>query len=112
MRHWYGHGHGHALGGWGLGLMAIVMLLVVAVLVLAVVALVRHLSRTPRTVPPGAWGPGGAAAVPPGRAEPPTAEQLLAERFARGEIDAPEYRHRLDTLRAAEGPGPGTGGGG
>ncbi|MFB7123306.1 SHOCT domain-containing protein [Kitasatospora sp. NPDC056273] len=32
-------------------------------------------------------------------------EQLLAERFARGEIDAEEYRHRLDTLRSANGPG-------
>jgi putative membrane protein len=34
----------------------------------------------------------------------PTPEQLLAERFARGEIDEDEYRRRLDTLR---GTGPG-----
>ena len=27
-----------------------------------------------------------------------TPEQLLAERFARGEIDETEYTHRLDTL--------------
>jgi putative membrane protein len=26
-------------------------------------------------------------------------EDVLAERFARGEIDAEEYRHRLDILR-------------
>jgi putative membrane protein len=26
-------------------------------------------------------------------------DQILAERFARGEIDATEYRSRLDTLR-------------
>ncbi|WP_454385834.1 SHOCT domain-containing protein [Streptomyces sp. JNUCC 63] len=29
----------------------------------------------------------------------PTPEQLLAERFARGEIDEDEYRRRLDVLR-------------
>ena len=28
----------------------------------------------------------------------PTPEELLAERFARGEIDEQEYRTRLDTL--------------
>lgn len=28
-------------------------------------------------------------------------ESLLAERFARGEIDEEEYRHRLDVLRHA-----------
>ncbi|WP_406193984.1 SHOCT domain-containing protein [Kitasatospora sp. NBC_01560] len=114
MRHWDGHGygHGHQVGGWGLGLMVILGLLVLAVLVLAVVALVRHLARTPRPVPPGAWGAGGTAAVPPGRAASPTPEQLLAERFARGEIDAEEYRHRLETLRAANGAGAGPGSGG
>ena len=29
----------------------------------------------------------------------PTPEQLLAERYARGEIDEAEYHKRLDTLR-------------
>jgi putative membrane protein len=33
------------------------------------------------------------------RRKPPRAEQVLAERFARGEIDADEYRQRLDILR-------------
>jgi putative membrane protein len=33
----------------------------------------------------------------------PSPEQLLAERFARGEIDEEEYRRRLDALR---GTGP------
>jgi putative membrane protein len=39
----------------------------------------------------------------------PSAEQLLAERFARGEIDEEEYRHRRDVLAAigqAASPGP------
>jgi putative membrane protein len=30
----------------------------------------------------------------------PTPEQLLAERYARGEIDEAEYRRGLDTLKA------------
>jgi len=30
---------------------------------------------------------------------PPTAEELLAQRYARGEIDTDEYHSRLDTLR-------------
>ncbi|MDY0814474.1 SHOCT domain-containing protein [Kitasatospora purpeofusca] len=38
----------------------------------------------------------------------PAAEQVLAERFARGEIDAEEYWHRLDVLRGSGGsPGAG-----
>lgn len=36
------------------------------------------------------------------RAELPTPEQLLAERFARGEVDEQEYHRRLDTLRTAQ----------
>jgi putative membrane protein len=31
----------------------------------------------------------------------PTAEEILKERFARGEIDAAEYRERLDALHAS-----------
>lgn len=31
----------------------------------------------------------------------PTPEQLLAERYARGEIDETEYRRGLDNLKAA-----------
>ena len=34
----------------------------------------------------------------------PIPDELLAERFARGEIDEPEYRQRLDALHG--GPGP------
>lgn len=30
----------------------------------------------------------------------PSAEAVLGERYARGEIDAAEYRERLDTLRS------------
>ncbi|MEE1788323.1 SHOCT domain-containing protein [Streptomyces sp. SP17BM10] len=104
MRHWHGYVH-HGLSGWGIGLMVLVMLLVLALLVLAAVALSRYVSRSHRPLPQGA-----ATGGPPrtGMAGP-TPEQLLAERFARGEIDADEYRLRLDTLRSANGPGSGPG---
>lgn len=45
--------------------------------------------------------------VPRGEATP---EQILAGRFARGEIDEDDYRRRLDALRGsqpARGAGPG-----
>src|SRR6266536_714853 len=35
------------------------------------------------------------------RPERPTPEQILAERFAAGEIDEDEYQRRLETLRSA-----------
>ena len=47
------------------------------------------------------------AASPPHR---PAAEDILAERFARGEIDAEEFRHRSEVLhthrRGPSGPSP------
>ncbi len=42
--------------------------------------------------------PASPTAPPPGRAS--EAEHILDERFARGEIDADEYRHRRDLLRS------------
>ena len=81
--------YGEHMSGWGYALGIIGMLLFWAVLVLAIAAAVRYLDRKRReSFPP-----------PP---LPPTAEQVLAERFARGEIDADEYRQHLDTLRQAE----------
>ncbi|MGP4016577.1 SHOCT domain-containing protein [Saccharopolyspora sp. 5N708] len=57
------------------------MVLFWALVIAAIIALVRYLQRT-------------------GRVERGTvsAEELLAERFARGEIDEEEYRRRLATL--------------
>ncbi|MFB7666208.1 SHOCT domain-containing protein [Kitasatospora sp. NPDC056138] len=89
--YWYDHG----TNGWGFGLMAISMVLFWALIVLGIVALVRYLGRAQQH--PTAWP----QSRPPGRPEP---EQLLAERFARGEIDADEYRHRLEVLRSGSGP--------
>ncbi|MFE7589064.1 SHOCT domain-containing protein [Kitasatospora sp. NPDC057512] len=115
MRHW--HGHGHYVGGWGVGLMAFGTLMFLVIVILLAVALFRYVTRSRQPVPPGraasgaggpgvggphGWGPVGQGGQG-GQGVPP--EQLLAERFARGEIDAEEYRHRLDTLRSAFGPG-------
>lgn len=114
MRYWHGHGH---MDGWGIGLMAFGTLLFLVIVVLLAVALFRYLSHSRQPMPPGRATPGvggfGAGGRPgwgrdgqgrPGfQGVPP--EQLLAERFARGEIDAEEYRHRLETLRSANRPG-------
>jgi putative membrane protein len=77
---WYGNG----IGGWGMALMMIGNVLFWALIILGVIALVRYLARGDRTVP-----------AADSRPDP---EQLLAERFARGEIDEQEYRTRLDTV--------------
>jgi putative membrane protein len=85
--------YGDHMSGWGYALGITGMVLFWAVLVLAIAAAVRYLDRKRgESLPP--------TASPP----PPTAEQVLAERFARGEIDADEYRQRLDTLRQAGRP--------
>jgi putative membrane protein len=42
--------------------------------------------------------------TPAGGADPAAPEEILAQRYARGEIDDDEYRRRLDTLRAAHRP--------
>jgi putative membrane protein len=79
-----GDGWRHMDGwGWGIGglLVALVLLLLVAG---AVVALVLLLTRSGRGSGPSA-GPG-------------TAQQILAERYARGEISTEEYRDRLREL--------------
>ncbi|MET8545520.1 SHOCT domain-containing protein [Kitasatospora sp. NPDC004799] len=116
MRYWHGHG---PMDGWGMGLMAFGMLLFLVIVVLLAVALFRYASHGRQPVPPGRWAPGAGgpgAGGPQGRGpagqrgpegERVSPEQLLAERFARGEIDAEEYRHRLETLRSANGPGGG-----
>jgi putative membrane protein len=73
---------GNGMGGWGPLLMTVGNLLVWVLVVVGVVALIRYLRRV----------------TPASR---PAAEELLAERFARGEIDEQEYRDRLAVLRGA-----------
>lgn len=79
---WYGD----SMGGWGYLFMTMSSLAFVALMIAAIVALVRYSGRTgQQTGGPHYWS---------------TPEQLLAERFARGDIDADEYQRRLETLRA------------
>ncbi|OIK06264.1 SHOCT domain-containing protein [Streptomyces monashensis] len=85
-------------GGWGWGggwfFMTVFMVLFWALLVIGFVALVRYLAGTRHHQQPGrppAPGDGGW--------QDRGAENLLAERFARGEIDEDEYKRRLAVLR-------------
>jgi len=79
-----GFGHMNGYGWWGMmGLGWIMGLIIIGLLVWAVVQ-----AASPRRTE--ATGPTGAR----------TAESILADRFARGEIDDDEYRRRLDTLRS------------
>ncbi len=81
MMMWYG-----STGGWGgLLLMTIAMVPFWALIITAVVLIVRYLvSQRPTDTS------AGSARTP---------EEVLAERYARGEIDDDEYQRRLALLR-------------
>ncbi|GAA4757941.1 SHOCT domain-containing protein [Actinomycetospora chibensis] len=83
MMWWYGPG----MNGWGYGLMTISMVLFWALIIFGMVALIRYLGRAGQVA-----------------AARPTPQQLLDERFARGEIDEDEYRRRLDLMAVVTGP--------
>jgi putative membrane protein len=91
----------HAGWNWALGLGTILFWVLVAV---AIVALVRLFTRGSRPEPPYPGYAGGP--WPHGQPGPATPEQILAERFARGEIDQDEFHERMAALRA-EAPRPG-----
>ena len=78
---WYGNG----ANGWGYGLMGLGMIVFWVLVIALVVSVVRH-NRSPHDHPGN-------------RLASLTADQLLAERFARGEIDQPEYAARQAALR-------------
>jgi len=84
MMMWYGS-NGWGWGGWIL--MTVVMVLFWAAVITAVVLAIRYVAS-----------PRGTAAGPPSSWQP-RAQDLLSERFARGEIDDDEYRQRLALLR-------------
>jgi putative membrane protein len=84
---WYGHG----MSAWGWVATAVCLILVLGLLTMGGALLVRL----------GRRASDGSSAQ-----RPSLPEQLLAERFARGEIDTEEYQQRRATLRGA-----GTGGG-
>ncbi|MGW0210317.1 SHOCT domain-containing protein [Streptomyces sp. NPDC003233] len=84
-------------GGWGWGgwvVMTVFMVLFWAVLIIGLVVLVRYLAGARHHQQPGLSPPPGEGGWQDRRAE-----NLLAERFARGEIDEEEYKRRLALLR-------------
>lgn len=80
---WYGWDH---MSGWSWFGMIATSVLLVALVVAGIVVLARA----------GRQGSGTPLAP-----SAPSAEDTLAERFARGEIDEDEYRSRLATLTDA-----------
>ncbi|WP_179722826.1 SHOCT domain-containing protein [Petropleomorpha daqingensis] len=85
---WF-YGNGAHMTGWGWAAMTISSVLLLALLGTILLLLVRLGSR-PVDRP----------------AERRAPEQLLGERFARGEIDEDEYRRRLDVLAERRTPAP------
>ena len=92
MMYWYGD----HMSWWGYGLGIAGMVLFWGLLIVAIVAAVRYLGRGRQERLP--------QEPPAPTPRPPGAEQVLAERFARGEIDADEYRQRLEILREGRRP--------
>jgi putative membrane protein len=82
MMLWYGHD----VSGWGYAGMAVGMVVFWGLVAAGIVVLVQFASRDRMT-----------REVPP--SEHSAAQQVLAMRFARGEIDEKEYRDKLATLR-------------
>ena len=79
---WWGWGWGSNGWGWGAIMLAVLLLAVIVVVAFAIGYLARGGSQYNR-VSSAATGP----------------EDTLAQRFARGEIDAEEYRRRITLLR-------------
>ncbi len=79
---------GNGMGGWGMALMAVSNLIFLGLVIAAIVAAVRYVGRNL------AGGPAGPR---------PTPQQLLATRFARGDISEDEYTRRLAVLSAPHG---------
>ena len=89
----YGYG---GMSGWGYALMTIGMVAFWGLVIVGVVFLVRALARGDHDRQPPAVPPSVPPSAPPNRPE-----ELLAERYARGEIDEEEYRRRLEVLRTS-----------
>jgi putative membrane protein len=87
--HWNDGWHDGA-GPWWWLVMMFVMILFWGGVAFAIVMAIRHGVGTTRA---------------PEEPRRPSAEDILGERFARGEIDAEEYHQRLEALRVGKRPG-------
>ncbi|WP_068163279.1 SHOCT domain-containing protein [Rhodococcus phenolicus] len=86
--------------GWGLWLFGALLLIG---LVLLIVVAIRLLSRGPSGLGGHlATGPGYYPGPPSAPGGPGGARGILDERYARGEIDAEEYRERRRTLEGTD----------
>jgi len=81
MMFWYGNDGGYS-NGWGYAVMVLGMLAFWALVIAGVALLLRHPHRA------------AGGMVPAHR----SAQQVLAERFTRGEIDEGEFTQRLSAL--------------
>ena len=82
----------HDMSGWGYTGMIIGMVLFWAMIIVGIIALIRYTA--------GSSTQGAGTPITPPYNDYETPERLLAARFARGEVDEPEYRHRLEVLRS------------
>jgi putative membrane protein len=92
---WYGH---PGMWGWGWWPGIAWTVLAGAALLAGAIYLARRRPAPPPTGPTPATGPGPATTRP--------AEEVLAERYARGDIDTGEYQDRLTVLREHQHSGP------
>jgi putative membrane protein len=77
----------HDMGWWSYAGMGIGMVVFSAAILFGIIVAVMYAVRDRSAIAP-----------PP---QSPTAEQILAARFARGEIDEAEYGHRMALLRGS-----------
>jgi len=91
MQYW---DNGHMDDGWGI-LMILAMLSIWALVAVAIVWVIRS-TRTSTVTP--TVSPGASSASPAAGRVTASAEQILAERLARGDIDPEEYKTRLEAL--------------
>ena len=81
--------NGYTMSGWGWLLMTVGMLGFWALVAVFALALLRRPGQSDQQPQPGQ----------PDQQSRPGAEEILAQRLARGELDPDEYRQRLQTLQ-------------
>lgn len=82
--------HNNGIGPWWWLAMILLMILLFGGLAWLIVTVVRHSPARHDTGPPSSQ---------PAPATTPSAEDILHERLARGDIDVDEYHQRIDALR-------------